>query len=76
MEARRGGEAGGGQDRVKHVRPVHPGLKRRSVFAVMLLLAAAGPVAKIGWLSAWSGTCEHAPRTPMFFIVVYASVGA
>ena len=49
------------------------------VFALVLLLAAAGPVAENGWLSVWSGASGASgrePRTPMFYIVVYASVGA
>ena len=48
------------------------------VFALALLLAAAGPVAENGWLSVWSGASEASerePRTPMFYIVVYALVG-
>ncbi|ETW77907.1 ABC transporter [Heterobasidion irregulare TC 32-1] len=49
------------------------------VFALVLLLAAAGPVAENGWLSVWSGASGASgrePRTPMFYIVVYASITA
>ncbi|KAI0062503.1 ATP-binding cassette transporter [Artomyces pyxidatus] len=47
------------------------------LFGVVMVLAAVGPVAEKGWLSIWSGASEsdRAPRTPLFYIGVYAVVG-
>ncbi|KAH8986771.1 ATP-binding cassette transporter [Lactarius hatsudake] len=46
------------------------------MFAVSFLFAAASPVAENGWLSYWSGASQgdHVPRSPMFYIEVYASI--
>ncbi|KAI0066796.1 multidrug resistance-associated ABC transporter [Artomyces pyxidatus] len=46
------------------------------LFGAAMFLAAAGPVAENGWLSIWSGASEsgHAPRTPLFYIGIYAAV--
>ncbi|KAH8986254.1 ATP-binding cassette transporter [Lactarius hatsudake] len=46
------------------------------IFSVLLLVAAATPVAENGWLSYWSGASQggRVPRSPIFYIGTYAAI--
>ncbi|THH21147.1 hypothetical protein EW146_g360 [Bondarzewia mesenterica] len=49
-----------------------------AIFIIALVLGALSPVAENGWLTLWSGEAEsqQAPRTPMFWIGMYATITA